>query len=147
MVYKWKFYEQRIQLKIVHTMKLTTSFYVCFAILIIFFLFHENAGENFGKEHNLVKRSQGTKKQVGMWFGPRLGRRKRMQTNDNLYGTTPLKKEQLEELIDTLVDPTFVILAVNENKMQKLYDMQNKQWDKSEADMDFQAYNDNYLRF
>lgn len=124
------------------TMKSTTI--LCFVLLSILFIENINA-ENLSKDRNIAKRIDASKKQqFGMWFGPRLGRRKRMPSNDDLYRTTVLKREQLEDLIETLMDSSLIILSVNEGKAQNLNDVMQKQ---NDLDLDYQLPGDNYLRF
>lgn len=113
-------------------MKFATNFCLLFVILTLYYL-EVSVAENYVKERNSLKRSgDGLKKQVGMWFGPRLGRRKRTQNNNDdtlLYNTGALKKEQLRELIETLPESAILILAIDENKMQQHLNDLQRQWD------------------
>lgn len=57
------------------------------------------------------------KKKYGqLWFGPRLGRRKRTPEG---YKTSGIERQQLEALIDLIHDSPWAIVAVNGNGKQR----------------------------
>ncbi|EFA11568.2 PBAN-type neuropeptides isoform X1 [Tribolium castaneum] len=51
-------------------------------------------------------------KETYFWFGPRLGRKKRNSSNDDLY--QDMQKEELVSLTDALQDVPWAIIAVND---------------------------------
>ncbi|XP_065166501.1 PBAN-type neuropeptides-like [Atheta coriaria] len=70
---------------------------------------HEDASLDFAPK----------KKYGQLWFGPRLGRRKRTPEG---YKTSGIERQQLEALIDLIHDSPWAIVAVNGNE-NKRYDV------------------------
>lgn len=53
------------------------------------------------------------RKSTALWFGPRLGRRKRNPNGEDTYRSPAFEKEQLDALMDVIQESPWAIVAVN----------------------------------
>ncbi|XP_017786058.1 PREDICTED: PBAN-type neuropeptides-like [Nicrophorus vespilloides] len=60
--------------------------------------------------------SYSKRKMSALWFGPRLGRKKRNPSSDELLKNTNLDREQLVALLEMLQESPWAVVALNEGK-------------------------------
>lgn len=120
------------------TMKQTTTF---LALLLVSCLLVETMCGG-----NDLKKSDVKSVKKGMWFGPRLGRKKRGPVSDDFYRTTVLDKDQLENLMEALADSPLIILTTNGGKLRNFQEEFGNKWNDFDLDVDYQP-SDRVLRF